>query len=92
MEILKANCTLLVEQRSKTDRDRLKAVYRNAVEDVNNSGRTVKQNQTVTYRFEQQLPGEQEISSYTVMWTLRLSIKAKGAADFLQDIPLKVTA
>jgi hypothetical protein len=92
MEILKASCTLLVEQRSKTDRDRLKAVYKKAVEDVNNRGRPVRQTQTVTYRFEQQLPGEQEVSSYTVMWTLRLEIKAKGAVDFLQDIPLKVTA
>ena len=91
MEILKASCTLLVEKRHKTDRDRTKAVYKNAVEDLNNSGRTVRQNQTVTYRFEQQLPGAQEISSYAVMWTLRLEIKAKGAADFLQDVPLKIT-
>jgi hypothetical protein len=47
MEILKASCTLLVEQRSKTDRDRLKAVYKKAVEDVNNRGRPVRQNQDI---------------------------------------------
>jgi len=48
MEILKASCILLVEQRSKTDQDRLKVVYRNAVEDVNNSGRMVRQDQTIS--------------------------------------------
>jgi hypothetical protein len=92
MEILKAICPLIVEHRSKKDLGRLKAVYKNAVEDINNSGRRVRKNQTVTYRFEQQLPEEPEVSSYTVMWKLRLEIKAKGTADFLQDIPLKITA
>ena len=90
MEILKASCTLLVEHRRKTDRDRLKAVYKKAVEDINNRGRAVRHNQTVTYRFKQRLPADQEVSSDTVIWTLRLEIKAKGVADFLQDIPLKI--
>ena len=91
MEILNARCTLIVEKRSKTDRDLLKVVYKNAVEDVNHSGRTVRQNQTVTYRFEQHLPVGQEVSSYSDIWRLQLEIRAKGAADFLQDVPLKIT-
>jgi len=91
MEILKANCTLFVKQRSKVDLDRLKAIYKKVAEDVTNRNRTVRQNQTVTYQFEQRLPGEQEVSSYTVIWTLRLEIKAKGAADFLQDISLNIS-
>ena len=90
MEIFKASCTLLVERRRKTDRDRLKVVYKKVVEDINNRGRAVRSNQTVTYRFKQQLPDKAEVSSYTVIWTLRLKIKAKGVADFLQDVPFKV--
>ena len=91
MEIIEAHCTLILEKRIKTDRDRLKVVYQNAVEDITIRGRLVNQNQTVTYRFEQFVPVEQKVSSYNDLWALRMEIKAKKAADYIQDIPLKIT-
>ncbi len=91
MEIINAYCTLLVEQRSKFDIDHLKTVYKKRSEDITSRSQMVKQNQTIMYRFEHLLPRDQESSSYDTIWTLRFDIRARGAANFLQDISLSVT-
>ncbi len=90
MEISKATCTLLVKQRSKTDHNRLKTAFKNKADDTANRRRSILPSQKLKFRFEHRLPADLAVSSYDFIWKLRFEIKAKGAADYLQDLSLTI--
>jgi hypothetical protein len=91
IEISKATCTLWVKQHSKTDHDRLKTVFKKVAADIANRRRNIQPNQRLKFKFEHRLPANLAVSSYNTIWKLQFEIKAKGAADYLQELPLAIS-
>ena len=58
---------------------------------VANRRRNILPNQRLKVRFEPHLPPNLGLSSHDLIWKLRFEIKAGGAADYMQELPLTIS-